>query len=100
MNKLFKDYANQIIEGIVKKQKRCEAGGLRKFVTKLIQQITNSLFQWIVNLVFMKNKVKRLSNSSKRQDQLEAGLFDGRYRQKVVVDKKKKQSRNWARKNK
>ena len=28
MNKLFKQYANQIIEEIVKNQKRCEAGGL------------------------------------------------------------------------
>jgi hypothetical protein len=51
----------------------------------------------------MKNKVKRLKlnlNSSKREDQLQAGLFDGRYRQRVVVDKKKKNARNWARKNK
>ena len=49
----------------------------------------------------MKNKVKRLSpNSSKRKDQLDAGLFDGRYRQRVVIDKKKKQSRNLARKSK
>ena len=36
----------------------------------------------------------------KRKDQQEAGLFDGRYRQRVIVNKKKKQSRNWARKNK
>jgi hypothetical protein len=36
----------------------------------------------------------------KRKDQLQAGLFDGRYRQRVVVNKKKKQSRNWARKTK
>jgi hypothetical protein len=36
----------------------------------------------------------------KRKDQLDAGLFDGRYRQRVVVNKKKKQSRNWARKTK
>jgi hypothetical protein len=36
----------------------------------------------------------------KRKDQLEAGFFDGRYRQRVVVDKKKKNARNWARKNK
>ena len=28
----------------------------------------------------------------KRKDQLDAGLFDGRYRQKVIVNKKKKQS--------
>ena len=51
----------------------------------------------------MKNKVKKLKlnpNSSKREDQLNAGLFDGRYRQRVVVDKKKKHNRNWARKNK
>jgi hypothetical protein len=49
----------------------------------------------------MKNKVKRLSpNSSKRKDQLDAGLFDGRYRQRVVVNKKKKAQKNWARKSK
>ena len=36
----------------------------------------------------------------KRKDKLQAGLFDGRYRQRVVVNKKKKQSRNWARKTK
>ena len=51
----------------------------------------------------MKNKVKKLKlnlNSIKREDQLHAGLFDGRYRQRVVVDKKKKNARNWARKNK
>ena len=49
----------------------------------------------------MKNKVKRLSpNSSKRKDQLDAGLFDGRYRQRVVVNKKKKAQKNWARKTK
>ena len=51
----------------------------------------------------MKNKVKKLKlnlNSIKREDQLQAGLFDGRYRQKVVVDKKKKNARNWARKSK
>ncbi len=51
----------------------------------------------------MKNKVKKLKlnpNSIKREDQLHAGLFDGRYRQRVVVDKKKNNARNWARKNK
>jgi hypothetical protein len=36
----------------------------------------------------------------KRKDQLQAGLFDGRYRQRVIINKKKKQSRNWARKTK
>ena len=41
-----------------------------------------------------------IQRTIKRKDQLEAGLFDGRYRQRVVVNKKKKQSRNWARKTK
>lgn len=36
----------------------------------------------------------------KRKDQLDAGLFDGRYRQRVVVNKKKKAQKNWARKTK
>ena len=36
----------------------------------------------------------------KRKDQLDAGLFDGRYRQRVVVNKKKKAQKNWARKSK
>jgi hypothetical protein len=36
----------------------------------------------------------------KRKDQLHAGLFDGRYRQRVVVNKKKKVQKNWARKTK
>jgi hypothetical protein len=36
----------------------------------------------------------------KRKDQLQAGLFDGRYRQRVVVNKKKKVQKNWARKTK
>ena len=45
----------------------------------------------------MKTDIQR---TIKRKDQLEAGLFDGRYKQRVVVDKKKKQSRNWDRKTK
>jgi hypothetical protein len=45
----------------------------------------------------MKTDIQR---QIKRKDQLQAGLFDGRYRQRVVVNKKKKQSRNWARKTK
>jgi len=45
----------------------------------------------------MKTDIQR---TIKRKNQLDAGLFDGRYRQRVVVNKKKKQSRNWARKTK
>lgn len=41
-----------------------------------------------------------MKNQQKRKDQLNAGVYDGRYRTKVVVDKKKKAKRNWARKNK
>lgn len=49
----------------------------------------------------MKHRVKRLGgNSGKRKDQVSAGVYDGRYRERVVTDKKKKENRNWARKNK
>lgn len=41
-----------------------------------------------------------MKNKQKRLDQVNAGVYDGRYRTKVVVDKKKKAKRNWARKNK
>ena len=41
-----------------------------------------------------------MKNKQKRVDQIAAGAYDGRYRTKVVVDKKKKAKRNWARKNK
>jgi hypothetical protein len=41
-----------------------------------------------------------MKNNQKRKDQVNAGAYDGRYRTKVVVDKKKKAKRNWARKNK
>ncbi len=39
-------------------------------------------------------------NSGKRKEQVAQGMYDGRFRQRVVVDKKKKVSKNWARKNK
>jgi hypothetical protein len=41
-----------------------------------------------------------MKNNQKRKDQVNARAYDGRYRTKVVVDKKKKAKRNWARKNK
>jgi hypothetical protein len=43
---------------------------------------------------------KDIQRQLKRKDQLQAGLFDGRYRQRVVVNKKKKAQKNWARKSK
>ena len=47
-----------------------------------------------------KQKLKLLPNSNKRNDQVEAGVYDGRYKQKVVPNKKKKAAKLWARKNK
>ena len=35
-----------------------------------------------------------------RKDLLEAGAYDGRYRPRIVKDKKKQSSKFWARKNK
>jgi hypothetical protein len=34
---------------------------------------------------------------SKRQDQINQGAYDGRYRTKIVVDKKKQAKKLWAR---
>jgi hypothetical protein len=36
-------------------------------------------------------------SKAKRQDMIKAGAYDGRYKQRVIKDKKKEQSRNWAR---
>jgi hypothetical protein len=33
----------------------------------------------------------------KRAEMMKAGAYDGRFREKVVVDKKKKVNREWAR---
>lgn len=52
---------------------------------------------WISKKFNMNNKMQ---SRSKRNELLKSGAYDGRYRQRVVVDKKKKHSRNWARKNK
>lgn len=43
---------------------------------------------------------QNMESHSKRELQKEAGVFDGRFRQRVVLDKKKQESRNWARKSK
>ena len=36
-------------------------------------------------------------NQQRRKDMLQAGAYDGRFKQKVVKDKKKEQSKKWAR---
>jgi hypothetical protein len=50
----------------------------------------------------MKNKKKESSfNAAKRLQRklaMQAGFYDGRFKEKVVKDKKKEQSRKWARK--
>lgn len=38
-------------------------------------------------------------NQGKRQDMIQAGAYDGRYRQRMVKDKKKEQNKKWARGN-
>lgn len=35
---------------------------------------------------------------SKRNELVKSGAYDGRYRQRVIVNKKKKAQKNWARK--
>jgi len=35
---------------------------------------------------------------NKRKEQVKAGAYDGRYRTRKVEDKKKKESKNWAKK--
>lgn len=41
-----------------------------------------------------------MSKAQKRADQVSSGAYDGRYKVKIVPDKKKKARKNWARKNK
>lgn len=41
-------------------------------------------------------KLNRLK--SKRSDMVAAGAYDGRFKEKIVKDKKKHASKNWARK--
>lgn len=35
----------------------------------------------------------------KRKDMVQAGAYDGRFRQRMVKDKKKEASKRWAREN-
>ncbi len=48
----------------------------------------------------MKKKSKLKLQPNKRNDQVAAGAYDGRYKVKVVADKKKKAAKLWARKTK
>jgi hypothetical protein len=42
--------------------------------------------------------MKNYELTLKRADMLQAGAYDGRFREKTVVDKKKKEKKEWARK--
>ena len=42
--------------------------------------------------------MKNYENQLKRQEMVKAGAYDGRFREKTVVDKKKKENKGWARK--
>jgi hypothetical protein len=41
--------------------------------------------------------MKNVESKIKRKDMVEAGAYDGRYRQRIVVDKKKQANKTWAR---
>jgi hypothetical protein len=43
--------------------------------------------------------MKNVESKIKRKEMVEAGAYDGRYRQRIVVDKKKQANKNWARSN-
>lgn len=45
-------------------------------------------------------KAKVNNGKAKREAQVSQGAYDGRFRPRVVADKKKKAKKNWARKNK
>lgn len=36
-------------------------------------------------------------NQQRRKDMIQAGAYDGRFKQRTVKDKKKEQSKKWAR---
>lgn len=54
----------------------------------------------IVAITAMNMIQNSMQSSMKRNEQIESGLYDGRYKQKVIPDKKKKANKNWARKTK
>jgi hypothetical protein len=45
----------------------------------------------------LKRTVMRYEHTVKRNEQKAAGAFDGRFKQRVIIDKKKQAKREWAR---
>ena len=63
----------------------------------------NFLVLWKFFRIFVKvlQKMKIMKNyelTLKRADMIQAGAYDGRFREKTVVDRKKKEKKEWARK--
>ncbi len=44
--------------------------------------------------------MKNIELKIKRKEMIAAGAYDGRYRQRMIVDKKKQANKNWARQSK
>ncbi len=42
--------------------------------------------------------MKNYELTLKRREMVSSGAYDGRFREKIVVDKKKKEKKDWARK--
>jgi hypothetical protein len=59
---------------------------------------------WKIDIFFvflLCKKIKYMKNyglTLKRADMMKAGAYDGRFREKLVTDKKKKEKKEWARK--
>lgn len=59
--------------------------------------------QFATNLILkeiMRTKVTINHGSGKRKEQVAQGAYDGRFRPRVIKDKKKHAAKNWARKSK
>lgn len=41
--------------------------------------------------------MKSINKKINRQNQVKAGAYDGRYKERIVPDKKKQQRKKWAR---
>lgn len=50
-----------------------------------------------LNAMKLKRTVMRYEHKIKRDEQKAAGVFDGRFKQRVIIDKKKQAKREWAR---
>ena len=53
-----------------------------------------------MNAKIAKQELRSAQLGRKRDEQIKQGAYDGRYKVKIVPDKKKKARKNWARKNK